>query len=328
MNLVNLQDGLDLYYRIRRGGIRAVIERLGISRRARVEAAWDHSETARKYWGHIESVRQSLNCRVTGDPAVEPLRWFADTYLKPRPGLRGLSLGSGSGLVELSLCTMATFSSFEGIDISRKLTAEANARAASEGRKELRFICGDVLERELPQSTYDLVFAFHSLHHFANVGQVLTRVKRTLKPDGLLAFEEYVGPNRFQWRPRQLEVINELLRRIPPRYRKRYGLNIEKTNVKAPGLLRMRLSDPSEAIDSESILPFVRNHFEILELREMGGTITHALFHDIAQNFVTSDPEALALVKMVLDEESKLIEQGTLQTDFAFVVARNRDPRR
>ena len=322
MNLVNSQDLLDVYYRIRRTGIRGIANRLGISRRARVEAAWDNSETAPKLWANIDCVRRSLNRSVTGDPAVEPLRWFADTYLKPRPGLRALSLGSGAGRVEFRLSTMCDFSSFEGIDISRKLTRQANDYAEREGRKELRFICGDMLKMELPRSTFDLVFAFHSLHHFANVERILTRAKAALKPDGLLAFEEYVGPNRFQWRPEQLEAINVLLARIPPRYRKRYGLNVEKVRVKAPGLLRMLLADPSEAVDSESILPFVRNNFEILAMKNMGGTITHALFHDIAHNFASSDAESLSLVTMVLEEEQRMIEEGTLQSDFAFVVAR------
>jgi len=57
----------------------------------------------------------------------------------------------------------------------------------------------------------------------------------------------------------------------------------------------------------------------------MGGTITHALFHDIAQNSVPGDQDALSWVMLVLDEERRMIEQGTLQSDFVFVVARNRD---
>ena len=115
----------------------------------------------------------------------------------------------------------------------------------------------------------------------AKLGVELTRAKVALKKDGLLAFEEYVGPNRFQWRTEQLDAVNDLLARIPARYRKRYGLSVEKVRVKPPGLLRMWLADPSEAVDSESILPFVQDNFEILEIKNMGGTIAHALFHDI-----------------------------------------------
>ena len=237
--------------------------------------------------------------------------------------MRALSLGSGTGKVELELSAMGDFASLEGIDISRRLTAEAGARAEREGRPEVRFICGDIAKMELAPAAYDLVFAHHSLHHFANVDRILRRVKGMLKPDGLLAFEEYVGPNRFQWRREQVEVINELLGRIPPRYRKRYGLSVEKVRVRAPGLLRMLLADPSEAVDSESILPCVQENFEILENKKMGGTLSCALFHDIAQNFAPSDAEALSFVRMVLEEERRLIDAGALQSDFAFVVARN-----
>ena len=223
MNLVNSQDILDVYYRVSRKGIGSIAHRLHLARRARVEAAWDGSETEPKLWTSIDYVRRTLNARVSGEPAVEPLRWFAEKYLKPLPGLRALSLGSGAGHIELQLSRIASFSSFEGIEISKNLTAQANATAQREGCHELRFMCGDILEMELAQSAYDLVFAHHSLHHFAKVGEVLTRAKRALKPGGLLAFEEYVGPNRFQWRPEQIEAINALLRRIPPRYRRRYS---------------------------------------------------------------------------------------------------------
>ena len=177
MNLVNSQDLLDVYYRVSRKGIGSIAERLHLGRRARVEAAWDGSETAPKFWTNVDSVRRTLNERVTGDPSVEPLRWFAEQYLAPLPALRALSLGSGAGRVEIELSAMCRFSSLEGIEISRKLTAEANAQAEREGRRELRFLCGDILHMELSQSAYDLVFAHHSLHHFANVAAVLARAR-------------------------------------------------------------------------------------------------------------------------------------------------------
>src|SRR5918911_634603 len=215
MNLVNAQDVLDVYYRVRRVGLGSITNRLHLGRRERVEAAWDHSETAPKLWTHIDYVRGALNARVSGDPAVPPLRWFADKYLRPRPGMRALSLGSGPGTVELQLASMADFASLEGIEISKKLTRDANELARREGKDELRFICGDLLEMDLAEGTYDLVFAHHSLHHFANVERILARAKSALKPGGMLAFEEYVGPRRFQWRPGQPAALNELLRGIP-----------------------------------------------------------------------------------------------------------------
>lgn len=321
MSLVHLQDVLDVYYRIRRAGLGSITKRLHLGRRDRVAAAWENSETAPKLWAGIPFVRGTLNARVSGDPAVPPLSWFVEKYLRPRPRLRALSLGSGPGQVEIQLSRMADFASFEGIEISKKLVREANALAEREGRKEVRFIRGDLLEMDLAEGAYDLVFAHHSLHHFANVDRILARAKSALKPGGLLAFEEYVGPRRFQWRRAQLAAINELLGRIPARYRKRYALDVEKVRVVAPGVLRMLISDPSEAVDSERILPAVRENFEILELKNIGGTIAHTLFHDIAHNFGDGDAEAMALVKMVLDEESRLIEDGTLQSDFVFVVA-------
>jgi SAM-dependent methyltransferase len=324
MNLVNVQDVLDVYYRLRRAGLGSITKRLRWRRGERVAAAWEHSETAPKLWTSIDFVRAAAHTRVSGDPTVPPLRWFAETYLQAQRGIRALSLGCGAGWVEMQLAAMADFASIDGIDISRKLIREADERARRDGRRELHFRYGDLLEMDLPEGAYDLVFAHHSLHHFARVERILARAKSALKPGGLLAFEEYVGPWRFQWRPAQLAAMNELLRRIPARYRTRYGLAAQKARVVAPGVLRMLLSDPSEAADSENILPFVRANFEILALKNLGGTIAHALFHDIAHNFAADDPEAMALAKMVMDEESRMIADGTLESDFVFVVARRR----
>jgi len=48
----------------------------------------------------------------------------------------------------------------------------------------------------------------------------------------------------------------------------------------------MFLVDPSEAVDSESILPSLHENFKVLEEKKIGGDILLILLKDIAHNFL------------------------------------------
>jgi hypothetical protein len=72
----------------------------------------------------------------------------------------------------------------------------------------------------------------------------------------------------------------------------------------------MKLVDPSEAIDSESIIPSLHRHFNIVEEREIGWDITHVLFKDIAHNFLNDDPEIKKLIRFIFDEEDKYLKKS------------------
>jgi len=76
------------------------------------------------------------------------------------------------------------------------------------------------------------------------------------------------------------------LKTIPLKYRYRIGTKNVKTKIFRPGLVRMFLVDPSEAVDSESILPSLHENFKVLEEKKIGGDILLILLKDIAHNFL------------------------------------------
>src|ERR1700716_4116665 len=73
--------------------------------RAETEAArrfWDEGapgEPENHYWGAQPLVQRAINRRVTGDPNVWPMDWFARRYT-PVPAPLVLSVGCGSGILE------------------------------------------------------------------------------------------------------------------------------------------------------------------------------------------------------------------------------------
>lgn len=86
----------------------------------------------------------------------------------------------------------------------------------------------------------------------------------------------------------------------------------------------MRITDPSEAVESDAILPNVRELFEVVEERPLGGTIVHLAIGDNAGHFINGDAEAAGFLKLMFDVEDALIAAGELPSDHTLIVARRR----
>jgi len=156
------------------------------------------------------------------------------------------------------------------------------------------------------------------LHHFKNIEQLAQRVGKALKNDGYLILNEYVGENRLQFSKEQIQEMNRLLETIPVKYRKRYLTNWLKKKIYAPGLLRMIISDPSEAVESETIRPVIHKNFKIIEERKIGGDLLMMVLKDIAHHFTNNeDPEGKKILKKLFQEEDRYLKE-TENADFIF----------
>ena len=82
----------------------------------------------------------------------------------------------------------------------------------------------------------------------------------------------------------------------------------------------MRLLDPSEAVQSDLIVPTIHELFDVVEERKLGGTLVNLVLDDIAQNF-HDEPEWLRLLFSV---EDAMIGAGEIDSDYTLIVARSR----
>ena len=137
-----------------------------------------------------------------------------------------------------------------------------------------------------------MFFLISSLHHLTNFDQLFKKIRRFLKPGGLLVINEYVRPNRFQWTSSQLVIGNELPATIPSGYRLLQGSSFYKSHIYRPGILRMILTDPSEAAQSERIVPALHRYFKTEEEKALGGNLPVPVLKGIAHNFRADDEEA------------------------------------
>lgn len=284
---------------------------------------WDHVSYPAKNWWDIPEVMERWNRMTTGDPAKDYVRHFQEKCLVGRSGLRALSLGSGTGHREIDLARSGVFERIDAVDLSRTRVAYARRRSAEAGLAgRIEYRAADATSIDLPRGRYDLVIAEQLLHHVARVDGMVGRIRDFLAPGGYFLFNEYVGPDRWQWTRAQLDAVNELLSELPERYRRRVVSGTVKRAARRPGTLFMMLYDRTEAVSSSRILPAVRARFESPALRGYGGSVLQILFADIAGNFISEDPETKRLLERCFEREDALLASGAVGHDFVVGVCR------
>ncbi len=324
-NLINTHDFLKIFEKIKAGRLKFIIKKIFSGKEQKIKDSWQHTNSPPTNWWNIPAVKERFNELISGDRHIDHRIYIQQKYLPKRKDLTALSLGCGTGQNEIAWGEMGIFNRLDAFDISESRISQAAAAAAGKGLdKVIQFSVADAQEIDPGESRYDLVLFEGSLHHFSPVGEILSKVNRSLKPEGFLVVFDFVGPSRFQWSRRQLEVVNGLLKVFPLHYRKKWQSRDCKTRVFRPGRLSMRWSDPSEAADSANILPSLKQIFEVVELKEMGGTILQLLFAGIAHHFAADDPRCRELVRICFAVEDFLMKTEDIPSDFVLAVCRKR----
>jgi ubiquinone/menaquinone biosynthesis C-methylase UbiE len=325
LHFISFGDLVDLYYKIRQKGLAFLITRLKLSKQGRTITKWTVLESCGSDFWVIPEVRRRWNEKCTGDPGLEYEYYIIDKYFSGRKGLRLLSVGCGTGSRERKFASFNGFSLIEGIDLAPKQVEEAREEALRQNLTRINYHVGDFRTFLFQEDTYDIVLFNSSLHHFTRIDDLVRdNVVPILKPGGLLVIFDYTGPRRLQWTKDQLRAANELLHRMPRKYRLRSNGTTIKRHIYRPGLLRMILVDPSEAVDSGSILPSVHKYFEVVEEKPVGWDILHILLKDIAHNFLDDSKETMELLKELFRKEDEFIA-GNGRSDMTFGIYRKKE---
>jgi SAM-dependent methyltransferase len=312
----------DLLYKARLKGGAWLRNKFRFSRKQRVLGTWDMAGMPPVNWWVVPGVRRRWNRIISGSPGMAYPEYLEQNYLAGRNDLRMLSPACGTGSHEIPFAAISAISGIEGFDISPVCIAEASEKAGGLSENKLRFFVADAQETDFGTESYDLLLFHSSLHHFRDLENLITKFRQALKPGGLLILHDYTGPSRFQWTEAQLATSTEVLRQIPESFRKRYGTGKVKKSVHRPGLLRMRLSDPSEAAESSLILPLLNRHFVRIEEKKLGGDLVHLILKDIAHHFLDEqNTETADLLSMLFETEDRFLE-GKAQSDFTFGIYR------
>ncbi len=320
-NLINSDDIFALYKIIFLEKRFNKVAHIFKSNKKKVIKTW--SKESPPGWGSIPLVKERWNYKISGDAKIDFFTYIGEKVLKDCNNLTALSLGSGLGRNEIALAQSGKYKRIDAFDITPFRVERARELAKSSGYSDVvNFFQGDVYNLEIKAKKYDVIFTMGSLHHFSPVANVLDTVNALLKDDGYFIIHEYVGPTQFQWTTRQLEIINGLLQILPSKYKIKWSTGKLQKKIVRLSRLRMKLGDPSEAIESANIIPMLKEKFEIVEFRPFGGTIIHMLLSDIAQNFSPEDQCGKELLKICFDIEDKLMEVGEISSDFVVAVCK------
>jgi hypothetical protein len=84
------------------------------------------------------------------------------------------------------------------------------------------------------------------------------------------------------------------------------------------------VTDPSEAVRSNEIIPLLRKTFDRVDVQPMGGSILQFSLYDIAANFAAETRENRAFLEMLFSIEEVLGEFDTdIPVDYAAILAGN-----
>jgi len=307
--------------------------------REKVAAHWgDHAvtdELARVHWMGSPVVRAYLNQRVSGRPDGDWLTWAWHRHVVPRlvrrrrAGLRVLVLGCGEGWLERAIAGRPEIASIDACDVADGAVATAEEAARRAGLADrVRYHVVDLDDEPPPGGPYDLAIAHSVLHHVENLELAFPALARSLVPNGLLLFNEYVGPRRFQFTREQLAAMNHALARLPRRLRLSWMMRdpsrpegVAFPYKEVPTEAEMLAVDPSEAVRSDELPGFLRAWFEVVEEVDYGGSLLHHLLYDVVQNFDPADLRDARLLGLLCLLEAALLATGELPSDYLVAVA-------
>ena len=275
-------------------------------------------------WLHSPTVEAFVNGRISGNGDVNWFGHIVNEHLASREPGPGMSLGCNDGVFDRQIMQAGLCTRFDGYDLSKKAVRRAQEVATKEGL-DIRYHECDLNFPEFahPEDHYALVVAVMSLHHVDHLEELYAKIARAMKPGGLFAINEYIGPNRFQHSDRQLEVLNDLLETLPDRLRKRcHDGKIQKRikRVREKALIR---ETPFEAIRSEEILPLLEKDFTIVERKDYGGSILGWLLNYLVPNFDETNDDDRCILSLLcqLDFPWTRPEDGEIPSDFTVIVA-------
>lgn len=163
---------------------------------------------------------------------------------------------------------------------------------------------------------YDLVYWDSSLHHMFDSRDAIERTFKGLLPGGFFVVNDFVGKTRFQWSDAELELINSFRRGLPENVFTGPGGGRYPRTVSRPSVAGIVEADPSEAADSEAIVPALLTVLHEPLIIPTGGLIYHTGLNDILTNIKEDSP----LLTSALRIDAALTNEGMYQ--YAVCIAR------
>lgn len=109
-----------------------------------------------------------------------------------KPGMTVCDMGCGNGFYALKLAEMVgPEGKVIAVDIQPEMLRLLQARAAEEGIDNIERILGEIDNPKLEAETVDLILCVDVYHEFSHPEEMLSHMRKSLKPEGQLVLVEF-----------------------------------------------------------------------------------------------------------------------------------------
>jgi len=290
---------------------------------------WESNPTAgftqQGYWLSNPIIEKAVNHRLSGGKTEGYwLTWLVNNLFKNRRFDNLLSIGCGVGNHEITMAKLGLARHIDAFDLSETSLEIARKDAAAAGVK-INFYQDDFnsFTRD-PNKKYDLVFCSGSLHHVKEIERCLSTIQKCLKPNGYFIVNEYIGDCYNIYNENQLNLIDRIYKCFDGTLRSGTTETFASRSIET-----VFTKDPSKAIRSKLILPFLKFYFEIEVLNQAGGGLLHEMYPLLDRDRLSDgDPKSETIVKLLLEIETILMDLPTgLSSDFCLCIVRHKKPK-
>ena len=237
-------------------------------------------------------------------------------YAKENPGrtVEIFSIGAGNGDIEAQIAILLKTAGlsdfrFHCLDINPAMLARGRA-AVAQHQLDSHF---DFIETDISDWTTPLtdvvVLANHSLHHIQQLEHTFSAVKRAIARRGYFVVCDMIGRNGHMRWPEALEVVHDVWRKMPDRYKynhqlKRFEELYENWDCS---------SDAFEGIRAQDILPLLVANFHFDAFIAYGNLPDIFIDRCFGHNFDPANPEDVAFIDRIGELNETLIDNGTIK---------------
>lgn len=264
-----------------------------------------HKRAGRTWTEAGPEIEQYINRRISGDPTINWIEYAVNKYCRQRERpIHCLSLGCGNGGLERAIAKLDGFDSCDAYDLAEERVKTARQLAESQELRHITYHVADVNAVQLQPNRYDAVWINMALHHFESLEHICQQIQQSLKQDGVLILQEYIGPNRFQFPERQKEIANLCLRLLPPEYRAPVPAAVtrilERSSLTHKGPAHF-ISRTLDKVKDGDLLGAVRRRAAIYRTKWTGQTLQkNSVNFPTAQSVAALDPsEAIRSAEIV-----------------------------
>ncbi len=308
MRILTLEDLKDIYIKLHQRGLPFLLSKLSFNSYKRTQSAFNEKEIQTSNFWIIPEVRKRWNKLITGDENTTYEEYLTASFFKNKSHIKILALGTGVCSHEIRLAELNPDIEIHCYDFSDELLKKAKNISDQKNLNNIFYFAENVLTYSFAPEAYDIVFFHASLHHFDHIPQFLNDVViKSLKPDGYIIINEFVGNDRLQYSAIQLQYINKALEKIPKKFRRIFKTGIYKNKYYGSGVIRMIVADPSECVDSKRIIPAIHQKFDIIDEKSYGNNILQSVFKDIAHHFVEVDAEKKLILENIFALEDEFL---------------------